>query len=158
MDETETSIAAQTQGSHQASREGFFNRDEEQSTRQTLLTSPFFNDGGSNTILSIEDEYLNQIYYEMIDKGLHGKVVVSEGSAAGSISSPDLLNTLDRSSHISHCHHGQPPADRGYWPHKVLWIVCKERLRLLTPAVASSRLTDLAIGNGREKQRRNMGD
>ncbi|KAF8711914.1 hypothetical protein RHS03_01545, partial [Rhizoctonia solani] len=128
MGDTEVSKVTHTQNSQQvtASREQSSNWDEEQSACLTLFTSPFSNDR-NNTILSTEDEYLKQVYYELMDKDVY--IGASENPAASSVSSLELLEALDNPSlnvnltpwgtaHFHQFNRRKLSEDRTYRPYK----------------------------------------
>ncbi|CAE6466947.1 unnamed protein product [Rhizoctonia solani] len=115
MHKTVATTAAGTQSPQGTPQQGTSNREGEQSACQRLLTSPFSYGDGGNTILSTDNEYLNEVYSELLDKGVCKE---AEGSTGGSGPPPDALDTLDPSSRILAAYHGQLSADCVYRTHK----------------------------------------
>ncbi|KAH7334339.1 hypothetical protein B0J17DRAFT_770693, partial [Rhizoctonia solani] len=113
MCKTVATTGAGKQSSQGTPEQGISNREGEQSACQTLLISPCSYGDDGNTILSTNNEHLNQIYSEFLDKGL-----CKEDSASGSGSSPDALDALDPSSRVFATYHGKLSADGVYRIHK----------------------------------------
>ncbi|CAE6520111.1 unnamed protein product [Rhizoctonia solani] len=82
-----------------------------------MLTSPASDGGDGNTILSTEDEYIKEMYIEMIDKGFYREASEDFTRGTASASSPSSFNVLDHSSRIFASYHGQLSKDYVHLPH-----------------------------------------
>ncbi|EUC64007.1 hypothetical protein RSOL_434250, partial [Rhizoctonia solani AG-3 Rhs1AP] len=104
-------------GSQEMTQQGLSKEAGEQSTCQTMLTSPASGGGDGNTILSTEDEYLKEMHSEMMDKGLYKEASEDCTHGTGSATSPSSFSALDHSSRIFASYHGQLSEDYVHRPH-----------------------------------------